>query len=381
MADGSRAAPLIVGTAGATRIAPSDDRPGSIARLVDGVAAARSSGLAWRRSLRRNALSETPWRHGLGTLALWMVVSSAAFAADVTPVDGVALLTRIQQAAQRQNYVGTFVHQQGTQVQSSRVTHMTDRSGEHEKLELMDGQAREFIRHNDDVRCYVPDSKLVLIEKRARYDSFPALLTSSPVDLDQYYRVSIEGTDRIAGHNVQLVVLQARDRQRYGYRLWFDKDSYLLLKAQTIDDKGLTVEQVSFTDVVIGGTIDPSRLKPKSTNTDGWRMITNRLVSVDLAQAGWSVTPVAGFHKVMEVRRAFGGRDDIGQMVYSDGLAVISIFIEPAVLHDAEEGEASKGPINVVTERHGDFWLTIVGDAPATSVRDMARQIDFKPAN
>ncbi|MEO8937620.1 MAG: MucB/RseB C-terminal domain-containing protein [Burkholderiaceae bacterium] len=310
-----------------------------------------------------------------------MVDHSAAADAVGLPADTAAWVNRIQQAAQRQNYAGTFVHQQGSQVQSSRVTHVTDRSGEHEKLELMDGQAREFIRHNDDVRCYMADSKLVLIEKRARYDSFPALLTSPPIDLDQYYQLSVEGTDRVAGRNARLIVLQARDKARYGYRLWVDRDTFLLLKAQTVDDKGVAIEQVAFTDVAIGGKLDASRIRPTVSSTDGWRTETDRMVPVDLARAGWSVPqPVAGFRKVMEVRRAFGGREDIGQMVYSDGLAAISIFIEPAEPHDTSEGEASKGPVNVVTERHGDFWLTIVGDAPASSVRDMARQISFKSA-
>ncbi len=315
--------------------------------------------------------------------ATWLVCSLAswgcALAQASEPVDAATLLDRIQQAAQRQNYVGSYVHQQGNQVQASRVTHVADRGGEHEKLELMDGQPREFIRHNDDVRCYLPDSKLILAEKRARYDSFPALLTSPPVDLERYYQLLFEGVDRIAGHAARRVLLKARDGQRYGYRLWFDRDTDLLLKAQTLNEQGGVIEQVAFTDVAIGGAIEPARLKPSTSNTDGWRIETNRMVPVDLAQAGWSVTqPVAGFRKVMEVRRAFGGREDIGQMVYSDGLAVISIFIEPAAPHDAQAGEASKGPVNVVTERHGDFWLTIVGDAPASSVRDMARQIDYK---
>jgi sigma-E factor negative regulatory protein RseB len=81
----------------------------------------------------------------------------------------------------------------------------------------------------------------------------------------------------------------------------------------------------------------------------------------------------------MEVQRAFGGREDIGQMVYSDGLASISVFIEPAAPQDAVEGDASKGPVNVATRRHGDFWLTVVGDAPAASIRQMAAAIEHTP--
>ena len=324
------------------------------------------------------------WLRSLSAIVFAAMAMSASAAdpaqAVAQGVDAVALLNRIQAAAQRQNYVGTYIHQQGSQVQSSRVTHLQDRSGEHEKLELMDGQAREFIRHNDDVRCYVPDSKLIVVEKRARYDTFPALLTSIPVDVDQFYRLMVEGIDRVAGRPAQVVRLEARDHQRYGYRLWYDRDTFLLLKAQTVGEKGNAIEQVAFSVVSIGGSIDVGRLKPTATNTDGWRIETSRMVPVDLGRAGWSVEqPVPGFHKVMEVRRAFGGREDIGQMVYSDGLASISIFIEPVAPQDAVEGDASKGPVNVSTRRHGDFWLTIVGDAPAASIRQMAAAIDLKP--
>ena len=314
-----------------------------------------------------------------GLLALMLATATATASALDHPADVAALLARIQQASQQQNYVGTYVHQQGSQVQSSHVTHVVDRSGEYEKLELMDGQAREFIRHNDDVRCYVPDSRLLLVEKRARSDTFPALLTSAPVDIDQFYQLSIGGVDRVAGRMAQMVTLQARDRQRYGYRLWYDRDTFLLLKAQTVNDKGNEIEQVAFTDVSIGGSIDLSRVKPTYANTEGWRVETNRMLPVDLARAGWDVTqPVAGFHRVLEVRRAFGGREDIGQMVYSDGLASISVFIEPAPPPDAVEGDASKGPVNVVTRHHGDYWLTVVGDTPAVAVRQMAAAIAFK---
>ena len=115
-----------------------------------------------------------PWKRGASALAFacFSIAAAAATMPDAKPdpkLDIVALLTRIQQSAQQQNYVGTYIHQQGAQVQASRVIHLQDKGGEFEKLELMDGQAREFIRHNDDVRCYVPDSKLLLMNW---YDTF-----------------------------------------------------------------------------------------------------------------------------------------------------------------------------------------------------------------
>jgi sigma-E factor negative regulatory protein RseB len=323
-----------------------------------------------RKPLRRAAARTC------GTLVL-AFAAVGAFGADS---ETVVLLGRIQQAAQQQNYAGSYIHQQGTQVQSSRVTHLQDKGGEYEKLELMDGQAREFVRHNDDVRCYVPDSKLLLIEKRARYDTFPALLTTTPTDLDRYYRMARADGDRVAGHAALEVILEARDKERYGYRLWYDRDTFLLLKAQTIGERGNVIEQVAFSDVVIGGAIDAARVKPTITNIDGWRTETNRMIPVDLSQAGWLVAqPVAGFRKVLEVRRAFGGREDVGQMVFSDGLASISIFIEGKAPADAVEEEASRGPVNVVTRRHHEYWLTVVGDAPISAIHQMAASIDVKP--
>jgi sigma-E factor negative regulatory protein RseB len=325
----------------------------------------------------------SPGARRRAALAMVSFVASSAFAAGPAPTSSVVtLLERIQQAAQQQNYVGSYMHQQGAQVQASRVTHLQDKTGEFEKLELMDGQEREFIRHNDDVRVYSPDSRLLLIEKRARYDTFPALLTTTAADIDRFYLLRQGETDRVAGHAAQEVVLEARDKERYGYRLWYDRDTFLLLKAQTVGDHDNVIEQVAFSDVVIGGAIDPARVKPKAANTDGWRVETNRMIPVDLTQAGWIVTqPVPGFRKVMEVRRAFGGREDIGQMVYSDGLASISVFIEAHVPIDAKEGDAARGPVNIVMRRFRDYWLTVVGDAPVSAIRQMAQSIDLKPAS
>ena len=314
-------------------------------------------------------------------LFVGLSLGSVVHAADAplaSPDEFALLLSRIQQAAQRENYSGTFVHQQNNQVQSSRITHLADRTGEHEKLELLDGQTREFIRNNEDVQCFVPDSKLIVVEKRAKYDSFPGLLTSQPVEVQQFYRYVDAGVDRVAGRPARAIRLEATDGKRYGYRLWFDRDTYLLLKAQTIGERNAVLEQVAFTDVSIGQSIDKSRVKPSFDKTDGWRVETSNMTPVDLTSAGWVVRqPTAGFRKVMEVRRAFGGREDIGQMVFSDGLAAISVFIETSAPNNAVEGDAEKGPMHVVTRRSGKHWLTVVGDAPKESVLQMARSVEF----
>jgi len=294
--------------------------------------------------------------------------------------EGAALLSHIQDAAQHQNYVGTFVYQEGAQMQSSRITHLAEASGELEKLEILDGKIREFIRHDDEVRCYIPDSKIVLVETDAKPDKFPALLTSPAPDIDEHYTITRGPIERVAGRNCTLISLEPRDTLRYGYRLWADQETGLLLKAQTVDEHGDVLEQVAFTDIRIGGRIEKAKLRPSATSTDGWRTETYSSEPAELKAQGWSLgVHLPGFHEIREIKRTFGSGREVGQIVISDGLAAISIFIEAAGAPGQTEGDAQKGPINIVSKRYGNYWLTIVGEAPRETIHKVADSVEFNP--
>lgn len=319
-------------------------------------------------------------------LAMALVSASVARADDIKAPSGdahargVALLGRIQDAAQHQNYVGTFVYQEGAQMQSSRITHLAESSGELEKLEILDGKLREFIRHDDEVRCYIPDSKVVLVETNAKTDKFPALLTSPASDVEAHYVISRGPVERVAGRNCVLISLTPRDALRYGYRLWIDEQTSLLLKAQTVDQHGSVLEQVAFTDIQIGGHIDRAQLRPSSAATEGWRTETYSSEPVELEKQGWTLADqLPGFKEIREINRTFGSGRQVGQIVISDGLAAISIFIEPAGAPGQTEGDAQKGPINIVSKRYGDHWLTIVGEAPRDTIHKVADSVEFHP--
>jgi sigma-E factor negative regulatory protein RseB len=289
-------------------------------------------------------------------------------------------LGRIQDAAQKLNYSGTFVYQQGGQVQASRITHFVDQSGEYEKLEVLDGQPREYIRHNDDVRCYMPDSKTILQEKRVSSDLFPAVLAGSAEEIDAHYQFIHSGTERVGGRACNVVMLQPRDKLRYGYRLWSDQETGLLVKAQTLNERGDVIEQIAFTDLTIGNGIDKARTQPSVTSTENWRTEKFETVPANLTAAGWSVqSPVPGFRKILEIKRSFGQNHDVGQIVYSDGLAAISVFVESADAPGVAAGDANQGPINIVSRRQGNQWLTVIGEVPAISIRQVANSVEFKP--
>jgi len=319
------------------------------------------------------------------SLSLLVALSAQADNADADKREAQIWLKKIQSAAQKLNYSGTFVYQQGNQMRTSRITHLLDGRNEIEKLEILDGKPREYIRNNEEVICYVPEAKTLLVEKRVTHDVFPAILAANPVDLAEFYDVKKADTGRVAGHDCQTIVLEPKDNLRYGYKLWAEKSTGLLLRAQTLNEKSEVVEQIAFTQVVIGN-IDKNRVKPSFSNTSGWH-VENAVMS-QVSLSGWAVKSVPpGFTKIREVKRLVSDIAPIGggmaprevsQIVFSDGLAAISVFIEPGT-QSRTEGSMQQGAMNIMGKRQGDFWLTIVGEVPSAAIRQVANSIEFKP--
>ncbi|WP_254784881.1 MucB/RseB C-terminal domain-containing protein [Collimonas sp. OK412] len=325
-------------------------------------------------------------------LSLVMVLSAHAESTDAANAadkqEAQALLKKIQSAAQRLNYSGTFIYQQANQIRTSRITHVLEGRNEIEKLEILDGQPREYIRRNEDVTCYMPETRTKIVEKRVTQDGFPAILAALPADLTDYYNVKMGETGRVAGFDCQAVLLEPKDNMRYGYKLWAEKNSGLLLRAQTLNGKNEIVEQISFTQIGIGN-IDHSHLKPSFGNTSSWHTESSVINPTNLNE--WTVTGMPpGFKKVRELKRLVADapssksaagtaamRREVSQLIFSDGLVAISIFIEPGS-QSRTEGSLQQGALNIVGKRQGDYWLTIVGDVPPAAMRQVANSIELK---
>lgn len=299
-------------------------------------------------------------------------------------------LKKIQSAAQKLNYSGTFVYQQANQMRTSRITHLLNGKNEIEKLEILDGKPREYIRNNEEIICYMPETKTLLVEKRVTHDVFPAILAANPSDLAESYDVRKDETGRVAGYDCQAIVLEPKDNLRYGYKLWAEKSTGLLLRAQTLNDKKEVVEQISFTQISIGN-VDKNGVKPSFPNTSGWRVENAVMSQVNLS--GWTVKSMPpGFKKIREVKRLVSDTSpttaastnaqsrprEVSQMVFSDGLAAISVFVEPGS-YSRTEGSMQQGAVNIIGKRQGDFWLTIVGEVPAAAIKQVSNSIEFKP--
>jgi len=289
-------------------------------------------------------------------------------------------LRKMHDATQKLSYSGTFVYQNGTRSETSRITRYVDSSGDIEKLEVMDGVPREIVRTKDTVRCYLPGSRLVKVERRVDRGTergFPALLPERITALARHYDISLGETRRIAGYDCQAVVLTPRDDLRYGYRLYADTGSGMLLKAVTVDAAGEQVEQFMFTQLAIGG-VTRDMVKPRYA-LRAWRVEDAGAAPARLA--GWGLSSeLPGFQKVIELKRRLGESRSAGQVVYSDGLAAVSVFIESLEGRSdpVRTGLASMGAIHIYTREVANHMVTVVGEAPAASVRRIADAVEYR---
>jgi sigma-E factor negative regulatory protein RseB len=321
----------------------------------------------------------------LRTLGLALALSGAwqaqaqAPAPVQAPADAMALLRRIYEATESLSYSGTFVYQQGERTETSRIDRIAGRGGDIERLEVLDGMPREIVRTRDTVRCYLPESQTVKVERRIDPRAFPGMLPEHISELARNYSISRGERLRIAGYDCEAVVLTPKDDLRYGYKLWADVNSGMLLKARTFNRKGDVVEQFTFAQLTLG-KVPRERVRTKHA-AQNWRVEDAAVAPADLARAGWSVgAELPGFRKVTEVTRRMGEARPVGQMVYSDGMVAVSVFIEPLTGRSeaVRPGLSSLGAFHIYTREVANHVVTVVGEAPATSVQRLAHQVEYR---
>ena len=304
------------------------------------------------------------------------VLALATTVAQAQSPETLSWLRKIHEATERLSYSGTFVYQNSGRTETSRITRYVDPAGDIEKLEVMDGVPREIVRTKDAVRCYLPDSRVVKVDRRTER-AFPALVPERISALAAHYDISLGHTRRIAGFDCQEVMLRPKDNLRYGYRLYADVNSGMLISAVTVDAAGKNVEQFTFTQLRLGN-VTRDMVRPRHT-VKAWRVENAEAAPARLA--GWGLAAeLPGFHKITELKRRLGESRPVGQMVYSDGLAAVSVFIEPLQgrREPVRTGLASMGAINIYTREVADHMITVVGEAPALSVQRIADAVEFR---
>jgi sigma-E factor negative regulatory protein RseB len=314
-------------------------------------------------------------------LALLGVVGAATCVAAETGGDAMAWLKKIAAASRQINYAGTFVYQHGRKMETSRIAHMADANGEHERLETLEGPPREIIRNNENVTCYLPDSKTIIIEKRT-LRQFPAMLPEQLSGIAENYAVTKGQQERVAGYDCQVIVLDPRDNLRYGHNFCAELASGLPLRARTVNEKGEVVDMFVFTQLAIGSGVNKDLLKSRfAGQSSSWHVERAVMVQRESGtEVVWVIkNPLVGFKKLTEMKRSIAGHSNqVAQVVYSDGLAALSVFVEPLPKSPPVAGASYQGAVNMYVRPLSDQMVTVVGETPARTVRQMAESITLK---
>lgn len=304
---------------------------------------------------------------------------SSILPAQAAPLEGVVWLRKIVDAAQQQNYSGTYIYQYGNRIETFRITHLYDERGEHEKLEVLDGAPREIVRNNEEVLCFEGDANAVVVERRKFRKIFPALLPSQVNTLLDNYQVRLGEIGRVTGIPCQNILLDPKDNYRYRHRLCADSASGMLLKASMLNDKSEVLAQTAFTQLAIGGKIDKELLRPKLS---GRKLVlgTDKSMQADSPRAdpAWSVAALPpGFAATLAVKRNVPGKEhSFDQLVYSDGLATVSVFIEPlSAAMKPVHGSSSQGLINVFARVVDEHQVTVLGEVPMVTVTQIGNAV------
>ena len=184
-----------------------------------------------------------------------------------------------------------------------------------------------------------------------------------------------------AGFDAISLSLEPRDGMRYGHKLWADAATGLLLRARMMDEQSRIVEQVMFTQLKIGGVGRDAIKSSIHATFPPWRL--DRFANNPLAQleSHWGVRSwPPGFRKVNEMRRGREGAPaSVTHLVYSDGLAAVSVFIEPLAGRSeaAITGLARQGATHIYTRILDDQLVTVLGETPAVTVMQIGNSVFY----
>lgn len=288
-------------------------------------------------------------------------------------------LVRMHEASRQRAYVGTLVVSAGSAMSSSRIWHVCDGKQQMERVETLTGEPRTTIRRNNEVITFVPASKVALLEKRESLGVFPELLRTPSSQIAAFYQSRERPADRVAGHLSDVVDIEPKDALRFGYRIWSEKKTGLVVKMQTLGEQGAVLEQVAFTELQLDAPVRMDKLQQMMNDTKGYELQRPVLHKTTAQAEGWQLREsVPGFTPMScHTREATPGGRAPMQWVFSDGLATVSLFVEPFdPARHQKESVAVMGATHSLTQRVGDFWLTAMGEVPMSTLRRFAANLE-----
>lgn len=294
-------------------------------------------------------------------------------------------------AARALSYEGIFVYQTGQQVKSVQITHIFNGKNEFSRNVVLDGSPREVLSQGGDLVIYNPHNEKIIIEKRRGQNMFPAVLPVNLETIKANYLLRMGAQERVAGRTAQILFLEPKDGLRYSYKFWIDTEYGLLLKSVMFNSRSEIMESISFNQLSLLNTVALDWFKPKIDPNKSYVMEDEQVVLPDTnAHDDWDFKDLpAGYRKIDQMVRMVHGKPyPVTHVVFSDGLASVSLFIEPAPkVGKTKDAKVKLTPKTVLTTAgntsfyacvNSGHLVTVVGEVPEATVVQIANAIVFK---
>jgi sigma-E factor negative regulatory protein RseB len=284
------------------------------------------------------------------------------------------------------SYDGYFSYFSGQDLASLRIVHMVVDGVQRERLVHLNGAPRQIVRHGDDVECIVmPGDALLELEQSIPAGPFARAFVRSYDKISENYGLSFFGEDRVADRAAVRLAVSPRDDYRYGYRLWLDRESRLLLRSELVDGDGSRLEIFQFNQIAFGNDVDPAELDPEAqdgSQVSHLTLTTKEPEPVAPQNVGWEVgwLPAGFTMTAADIRRAPSSLKAINTMMFSDGLAAFSVFVEDLPSAGAAAMVSRNGATVAVThtlDGKGDksYLVTLVGELPTATAQRIAKSV------
>ncbi len=281
------------------------------------------------------------------------------------------------------SYTGIFVYTNDTQTKAVQVKHIYDGKGEYARNVTLDARPKELFTEGQGLVIYNQKKEKVVIKKRQDKNIFPNVLPLNIRSLKSSYEAHAAESGTVAGRAVRLILLLPKDNYRYTYRVWVDQEYGMVLKYQVQNAKHKVLESVAFNEINLVKKLDLDWFKPQIDTSKSYEMEDPMPIVPDATgHKHWQIVRLpVGYQKVNQVKvHAHNDRKPMTQLIFSDGLSSVSMFIESV----SEEmrpfvGHYAKGNTSLYANvRHG-YQITVVGEVPKDAVIEFGQAIEFHP--
>jgi len=303
-------------------------------------------------------------------LFISVCLTTPALASDVSD-----LLKKMTKTDEHLNYQGVLVLHKSNNLVAMHVEHGVDDRGVWESMVSLNGEARRVVRVNDKVTSVYPERHLLTVTHSKNKHNLHPALPENLEKLEAYYTINRLKNDRIANHSTVVLDVVPNDGLRYGYRYWLDEKTGVLLRCDLLNEERQPIEQMMFTMLEYLPSTPASAFA--EIDREGFKERKLDQAAPEQQDPAWQVKNLPKGFMLTQSRVRETGKGKVLHLAYSDGLASVSVFVEPErFVHHRRKGVSTMGAVNAYRTSVDQHFVTVMGEVPVAAVKQMAQSVE-----